>query len=210
MAAKQPGMLRVLVSVLLLCAAAVAQDKTELLRAYRNEWSGYPLTAAVFDRYVDVQADADWWSYLVTNPRRKSYLFVDIAGSLVELANNLGWGDAKTLNSNAGGQADAPPVLEIIDSWKGKMGIKIVLPSGLKPEQKEVLLDNVAILNGPISSSYNVPRGGKFFLNLTFNAKATEATGKCSKDGTTFDFVFPIYANVYTSQIENVLKKGLK
>jgi len=200
-------MIRLLL-VLCLASAASAQDKAEMLRNYRNALGGYPLQAAVFDRYVDVQADADWWTYLVSS--RKTYLFVDFAESLVTLASNLGWGDAKKLNESTGGQAEAPPVIEMIDSWKGKMAVKIDLPPGLKQEQKDVLMDNLALLNGPVSSTYNVPRGGKFFMNVTFNAKATEATGKASKDGTTFDFVFPTYANVYTSQIENVLKKGLK
>lgn len=196
--------MRALLLVLLLALPTFAQSKGEMVTKYLADWNGYPLEAAVFQRYVDIQADTDWWIYLCTNRTRKSNGLFDLAGSLVTMANNQGWGDAKTLNENSTGQADTPPVLAMLDSWKGKMGVKIVLPEGLKPEQKDELMDNLAILNGPVGS---LPRGAKFFLNVKFNPKAGAATGQVSKDGTTYDFVFPTFARVYTSQIENVLKR---
>lgn len=196
---------------LLLSSVALAQDKEELLRAYRNSWSGYPLEAALFQRFVEVEGDVDWWGYLVSNPTRHSPQFVALAGSLANVANNLGWGDAQIMNSNLGGLADAPPLLQMLDSWKGKLAIRVKLPSGLNQEQKDNYLDNLALLNSPMGNNYVcLPRGGKFFLNVSFNAKATEAGGNVSKDGNSYDLVMPSYARIYTSQIERVFQKGLK
>ena len=52
--------------------------------------------------------------------------------------------------------------------------------------------------------AYLKPRGGKLQMNISFDSKAKDFSGKVSKDGNTYDLVFPIYAG------NLLLKKGTK
>ena len=70
----------VLLLALLLALPTFAQSKGEMVTKYLAEWSGYSFESAVFQRYVDIQADAEWWIYLCTNRTRKSNGLFDLAG----------------------------------------------------------------------------------------------------------------------------------
>ncbi len=59
--------------------------------------------------------------------------------------------------------------------------------------------------------AYLKPLGGKLQMNISFDPKAKDFSGKVSKDGNTYDLVFPIYAgNMSNWKFEELLKKGTK
>lgn len=189
---------------------AWSQDQAELLRNFRNSWSGYAIQAELFDRYVKVNAPADWWTFLCAD-RDGGYALVNLTRGILDMAPGLGWADVKSLDEAMGGKGDAPPVLEALDSWKGKVSVTVTLPSGLDDAKKKQVMSNYDLINGVIGwKATCLPRGGKFFLNITTSAKATEAQGSVSKDGNSYEVVLPIYAGVTSGQLETIFKKGMK
>ena len=110
-----------------------------------------------------------------------------------------------------GSKGDAPPVLEALDSWKGKVGFTVTLPPGLDEEKKEQVMSNYDLINGVVGwKATCLPRGGKFFLNVTTSLKATEAQGSVSKDGNSYEVILPVYARITSGQLETIFAKGMK
>lgn len=189
---------------------AWCQDQAEVLRNFRNSWNGYAVQAELFERYVKVNAPADWWAFLSSN-RDGGYALVNLTRGILDMAPGLGWADVKTLDEGMGFKGDAPPVLEALDSWKGNLGVTVTLPAGLDEEKKKQVMSNYDLINGVIGwKATCLPRGGKFFLNVTTSPKATEAKGSVSKDGNSYEVILPIYAGITSGQLENIFKKGMK
>jgi hypothetical protein len=204
--------MRYVLSLFLLigCPPAWAQDQAELLRNFRNSWSGYAIQAELFERYVKVNASPDWWAFLCSN-RDGGYALVNLTRGILDQAPNLGWADVKTLDEGMGSRGDAPPVLEALDSWKGKVGVTVTLPPGLDDEKKKQVMSNYDLINGVIGwKATCLPRGGKLFINVSTSLKASEAQGSASKDGNTYEVVLPVYAGITSGQLENIFKKGMK
>ncbi|MBS2040341.1 hypothetical protein JST97_35465 [bacterium] len=196
--------------LLLVNLPAWGQDQAELLRNFRNSWNGYPILAEVFDRYVKVNATPDWWAFLCAD-RNSGYALVNLTRGLTDLGVNLGWADIKTMDEGMGGKGDAPPVLEALDSWKGKLAVTVTLPAGLDEARKTQVMSNYDLINGVVGWKAGcLPRGGQFFLNVTTSPKATEAQGKVSKDGNHYEVVLPIYASITSGQLEKIFVKGMK
>ncbi|MFN8611592.1 MAG: hypothetical protein U0931_28870 [Vulcanimicrobiota bacterium] len=189
---------------------AWSQDQAELLRNFRNSWTGYAIQAELFDRYVKVNASPDWWAFLCSN-RDGGYALVNLTRGILDMAPGLGWADVKTMDESMGSKGDAPPVLEALDSWKGKLSVTVNLPAGLDDAKKQQVMSNYDLINGVVGWKASCfPRGGKFFLTVNTSAKATEAQGSVSKDGNTYEVFLPIYAGITSGQLENIFKKGMK
>ncbi len=170
--------------VIALVTMAAAQDTAALVRTYLGSWNGTPRTGELFQRYFTLQADADWWGHLMEN--HKSWQLVETVDALSTLAQNMG------------------------QPMEGNVGVKVAFPPGLPKEQKDQAMDNLALVCSPMTNSaVCLPRGRKFFLNVSFSPKAQECTGKVSADGTTYTLVFPTDAWASTMQVENVFQKGL-
>lgn len=195
---------RSLFLLLLLALPAWCQDQQELLRTYRNAWSGYPVEAETFDRYFKVNAPPDWWSYLCAH-REAGLAMVDLTYGILGLAPNLGWADAKKLADDGG------DFLGALDSWKGKVSVTVTLPPGLNDDQKKQVMDNYNLISAVVSGKYYcMPRGGQLHLNITTSPKAREARGSVSKDGNNYEISLPIQAYATTMQFENIFKTGMK
>ena len=187
-----------------------AQDQEELLRSYRGPWNGYAIHTELFKRYVKINATPDWWAYLCAN-RDAGYNLVNISNGILDLAPGLGWADVKTLDNEMGSNGDAPPVLEALDSWKGKLQVTINLPGGLDDVRKKQFIDNYMMISGVIGYKHDcLPRGGKFFLTIGVQPKATTVTGTVSKDGNTYDLLLPVYTGVSSAPFEPIFQKGMK
>ena len=65
------------------CLPAWAQEQAELLRNFRNSWSGYAIQAELFERYVKVNASPDWWAFLCSN-RDGGYALVNLTRGINE------------------------------------------------------------------------------------------------------------------------------
>ena len=192
------------------CLPARAHDQSELLRNFRNSWSGYAIQAELFERYVKVNASPDWWAFLCSN-RDGGYALVNLTRGILDMAPSLGWADVKSMDEGMGSKGDAPPVLEALDSWKGKVGVTVTLPSGLDEEKKKQVMSNYDLINGVVGwKATCLPRGGKFFLNVSTSLKASEAQGSVSKDGNSYEVVLPVHAGITSGQLENIFKKGMK
>jgi hypothetical protein len=194
-----------LLCLLFLTLPVWCQDQAELIRTYRNAWSGHALQAELFERYFKVNAPGDWWSYLCTHRDGGGLAMVDLSYGILQLAPNLGWADAKKVDDDGG---DA---LACLDSWKGKLSVTVNLPSGLNDEQKKQVMDNYNLISAVVGGRYQcMPRGGQFFLNISTSAKANEARGSVSKDGNRYEVILPVQAYATTMQLENIFKKGMK
>lgn len=192
---------------------AGAQDSSDVVRAYLNPGNaagGYVRNAECFKRYVTVNASPDWWTFLLADDRRAIQLVL-ITNGMLDLASNMGLGKVAELDDKTGGKAEFPGVLEMLDSWKGKMQVTINLPAGLDDARKTQFLENYELINGVIGWHYDcLPRGGKFFLTVNCSAKAADAQGKVSKDGNTYDVTIPVYSRITSGVLQTIFHKGLK
>lgn len=63
-----------------------------------------------------------------------------------------------------GGKGDAPPVLEALDFWTGKLAVTVILPAGLGEVKKKQVMSNYDLINGVVGWKAGcLPRGGQFF-----------------------------------------------
>lgn len=199
-----------LVVFLLLGLPALAQDQDELLRLYRSSWGGYNLHCEVFKRYFKVNASPDWWSFLCAS-QQNGFELVHLAVGVLDLAPGLGWADAKTIDDGLGSTGEAAPVLEALDSWKGKVSVTCNLPAGLSEEQKKQFMSNLQLVSGVVGWKHDcLPRGGKLFLTISASPKATEVGGTVSKDGNTYDLVLPVLTSITTGPLQAFFQKGMK
>ncbi len=197
-----------LMVILLMATAVWAESLEDVVRNYRTTW-GYPVYAEVFQRFVTVNGGPDWWTYLAANTDSNGYNLLNFARGLADLANGLGWGDAYTLDSEAGGKGDFPPVLAMLDSWKGKMSVTINLPNNLDDAKKRQFMDNFSLVQGVVGWKHDcMPRGKKFFLTLSGDSNLTAATGKVSGDGTTYELKLPTHVGITTGQVQAFFQKG--
>ena len=193
---------------LFLSGMALAQDqKAQLVQAMRSD--GYPLESEVLSRLVDLDLSPEWWA-VILEPNDKAWVRGGLrimVTNLYSLANNMGLGDAGRLDQDTGRKANSPPLLAMLDSWKGKIHAKVVLKVPVdKTTQKEVSsgLDRIGYPIGTVAR----PRSGTFDITLTFDATTTKEAGTVSPDGGTYNVTVPAYMSWSQSRIDDVMKRG--
>jgi hypothetical protein len=116
---------------------------------------------------------------------------------MVEMAIKMGWGDLKPLTRRTSTPQEGNPLIDqMIDSWKGRMSLKLVCnfkPTG-EPAMRKAL-SNLCAVAHPLEEERVKPKSGKMFLTVTASPTASTYSVKASSDGTTFDIVVPVYAD---------------
>jgi len=164
-------------------SVARAQDQSSFLASLT------PGRANVFSQTVVVEADPAWWTYITQN---SDAFAPGLAGGLTRLAGNMGWGKTP-------------------EDWNGRIAVNIQLPAGTNdgPGMHKVLQNLTYVAIPMVDPGYCHPRGGRFNLNISFDPLATVLAGSVSSDGGTYNLVSPIYAALYTTDLQNFFKKGL-
>ena len=187
---------------------AQAQDqKAELAQALRND--GSPLEAEVLLRFVELDMSTEWWAIMLDpgEERGARQSLRVLLSSLVSLANNMEWGDAERLNSDTGRKGNSPPLLAMLDGWKGRVSLKINMKFAPDATSKKETADGLDRMAYPISSVAE-PRAGKLDLTLTFDPAVTEIKSSMSTDGSTFDLTLPAYTSWRQGAVDDILKRG--
>lgn len=175
----------------------------------------YPLEANIMQRLVVIEASPGFWKRIngsSASVNSHPVKFLKSYGSaLGTVAKNMGFGDIDGLMYNIR-DGNAPPVVAMIDSWKGKISLKIVL--AFEPNDDtfaKTMAQTEIIANQLARKDYLNPRGGQFHGTITYSDTAAKATVKVSPDGNNYDIVIPIYMATATnlSAIVPGLKKGL-
>lgn len=148
-----------------------------------------PARAGVFRRAVVIEASPSWWVYLNQNSRSFA---PGLAGGLVRLAKNM----------NLGHQPEG---------WGDRISVNLKFPPTINDDiSRQKILENLNYVPQPmVNPGYCLPRGGRFTLNVSFDPRSTMLAGNVSPDGNTYNLVSPIYATLYTSQLQEFFKKGL-
>lgn len=203
-----------LISVALLLSScqfgAFADDnKAELSNLLRNE--RYYLESMVLDRLVEIDASPQWWERINDPTQSGQYstrtAFRVLVHSLMDVAKNMGWGDLSATDYSGGYNGSSPLLPEMVDSWKGKLSLKVVLKDEPKTEDGlKASIANLDYLANPVSNDYyNHPRSGKFLMYVQLDAKQPKAKYTWDKARTTFTVVIPAYGSVSQSEMERML-----
>lgn len=190
----------------------MAQDYSTYLQSLRSH--DYHLDAAVMERFVKIDAPAEFWQMIDAEPFNGQYSLNHslglFAGTVTTIASNMGWGDVRDLDRNSGYDGKSPLLAGMMDQWSGKIQFHLTVP--FKPDAKslEGVRDSLDRFFAPFQSTYFFkPRGGKAIVNIRMDPKATKMTCNVSKDGNTYDLVLPVYARYSQSELEERLKRGL-
>ena len=133
---------------------------------------------------------------------------VNLSGTVPKIASNLKLGDVVELDDNSGRDGKSPLVADMIDSWKDKIRIAVAIDVPDLETAKKAF-ENLDLVMAPLESSYTfLPRGGKAFINITADAKASAVSCKVSPDGNTYDIRIPVHASFSQSKLEDLLKAG--
>lgn len=185
-----------------------AQDqKEQLVQALRSD--GSPLEAEVLSRYVELEMSPEWWAIMLDpgESRGVRQSLRVILSNLIDMANRNGWGDAARLNQDTGRKGNSPPVIAMLDSWKGKMQVKIVMNFVPDETSKKQTSDGLDRMGYPISS-WAKPRSGKFFLTVVYDPKVTKLQTKMSPDASTYMVTAPGYTYWRQGDIDDLFKRG--
>lgn len=169
--------------LVLLASVAAAQDQDTFLQTLT------PGRAAVFREAVVIEANPSWWVYLNQNSRSFA---PGLAGGLVQLAKNMNLGNKP-------------------EGWDDRIRVNLKFPPTITDDiSRQKILDNLNYVPQPmVNPGYCLPRGGRFGLNVSFDPRSTILAGNVSQDGNTYNLVSPIYATLYTTQLQEFFKKGL-
>lgn len=175
---------------------------------------GYPLSANIAQRLMVVEASPGFWSRINDSSASKNSHPVKLLSSYPEnlalVAKNLGLGDVNGLMYNIR-DGNAPPIVAMIDTWKGKVSLKLVMDFEPTDETFEKTMAQTEIIANQLGNEYNLkPRGGEFHGTIIYSQTAPKATVKVSDDGNTYEIVVPIYIATATnlSAINAGLQKG--
>ncbi len=211
----RPLTLFLVLSLSVAAGPAFAQGEMEEFLTILRGPLKYPLEANIMQRLVVIEASPGFWSRIngsseSVNSHPVKYL-KSYGSALATLAENMGLGDLDGLMYNIR-DGNAPPIVGMIDSWKGKISLKIVLPFEPNDDTFAKTMAQTEIIANQLSrKDYLNPRGGEFHGTITYSDTATKATVKVSPDGNTYDIVIPIYMATASnlSAIVPGLKKGL-
>lgn len=193
--------------------SATAQNdrKAELVQALRGV-SADDFSAEIVSRFVTIEANSAWWDRLLdpeTSRDGAMHEMSNLALMIVRVAANLGLGDAVEVDRNSTYDGKGPLFLAMLEGWKAKVGVHLVLDFVPDDASAATALTNFDTVLEPFASpTYCKPRGGKFQLNLRFEPKATNYKLTVSKDGTTYDVLLPVHAEVSQSYFEQSLTSG--
>lgn len=190
-----------------LCAPALADQKADLVQAVRSD--GFPLEAEVMARYVDIEMSPEWWAIMLDpgEERGARQSLRIVVSNMIALANNMGWGDLARLDQDSGRTGSSPPVIAMMDSWKDKLSVKLVLNFAPDDASKKHTVDGLDRLGYPIGSVAQ-PRSGKFFLTANYDPAATDIKASMSSDASTYSLTLPAYTSWSQSKVDAVMKRG--
>lgn len=191
---------------------ADSASKEQLVRVFRVDHES-PLEALVLERFVTINASPEWWTLLLDSSGSRGsnlgYRLSNMCRRLPKLANSMGLGDLEELNKADNYKASSPLVLGMLDEWKGKISVEFRLMFVPNAETSKKVIENLErVTQNWDDPNYLRPRGRAFHAVLHVDPKARASSCKVSKDGTRYDFVVPVYADVNGSEIEKALKSG--
>ncbi len=192
-------------------AAQDAEGKAALVQGFRS--ANANLDAEIIDRFISIKASPAFWSVIDSESFNGQYTlshwFANLAGSISSIATNMEWGDVRALDKNSGYNGKSPVVLSMLDDWKGKIAFSVDLGFEPDPAQVGTVINNLDLTLAPMTSTYYFkPRGGKAFVNIKVDPKATQSSVKVSPDGNTYNVILPAYVSISQSPLEDGLKKG--
>ncbi len=204
----------------LLCLAAVlclsfgpalADENKEMLVRLCANMDRSKLEALVIDGLFTLELSPEWWERMNEQKGfadgRKPVLI--LARSVIDMAKDMGWGDLKDMDYKTGRGADSPPVKAMVESWKDKLSVKVVMT--FAPDEKSAAqsLQNIDYVGAPIQNDYYCkPRAGKFFLTVRVEPMVTDFKSKVSADGSSYEFILPAYAQYSQGKVEEALRLG--
>jgi hypothetical protein len=197
-----------LVALACLAGPVQAQDqKAQLAQALRSD--GFPLEAEILNRFVDLEMSPEWWAIMVDpgEERDARQSFRIVLSGVVAMADRMGLGDAARLNQDTGRKGNSPPLLGMLDSWKDKIHLKIVMNFAPDATSKKETVDGLNRMGNPISSEA-VPRAGKFSLLLTYDPKVTEMKTSMSADASSYTVTVPAYTYWRQGNVDDLFKRG--
>lgn len=153
-----------------------------------------PLQARVVDQFVEIEFSDAAWSHALNPDNKADRTMANLGTALVGLAYNMGWGDLATLDGNTGGTGSSPPVKKMLESWNGKMSLKVIVNSS-DPDAILKAFEKLTMV-GPVFTNdyYFHPKGGRALLTVTLSEEATETDMKVSADGNEYHLIVPVYA----------------
>jgi hypothetical protein len=194
-------------------SAAQGGEMKDFLLILRGQMA-YPLRANIMERLVTIEASPGFWSRINGSSEGKNSHPVKYLSSYGEhlgnVAKTLGLGDVDALMYNIR-NGDAPPIVAMVDSWKGKISLKIVMDFEPTDDTFAKTMAQTEIIANQLGNEYNLkPRGGEFHGTITYSQTAPKATVEVSPDGNSYDIVVPIYMATASnlSAINAGLKKG--
>ena len=196
-----------------LCLTGLAQNdpKASVVQTFRA--NRYGLDALILERYVNIKASPEWWRLAETEVFNSQGSFTHELANLADTVNRIsvtmGWGDANRLDRDTGQDGSNPLVINLVESWKGK--ILVNLDMNFRPDNKTraMAIDNLDRCLNPFGSDYVFkPRAGHAVINLRMDPKATMTACKVSLDGAVYEVIIPIYTDLSQGDLEEALKKG--
>lgn len=173
-----------------------------------------PLQANIMERLVTIEASPSFWTRINESNESLNNHPVKLLSAYGEnlgyAAKNLGLGDIEGTMYQVR-NADAPPVVSVIESLKGKVDLTIVMNFEPTNETFNKTMEQTEVIASQLGNSYHLkPRGGQFHGRIIYSDKATEATVKVSPDGNRYEITVPIYVSKASnlSAIVAGLKKG--
>jgi len=182
---------------LLSALKAAAQSSSEVADRMMSLHLTNYASAQTFRNLVTLDVSPEIWTYISdTNVSDGLQQISSFSPGMWAMAKNMGWGDLQALVYNNPGQPENPLITQMVDSWKGKMSLKLVC--NFKPTGQPALskaLRNICAVAHSLEEERIKPRSGKMFLTITASPTATTASVKASPDGTSFNTVVPVYAD---------------
>jgi hypothetical protein len=192
--------------ILLVASLAYAQDLSEL-RQMLAVSQKRPVHAQVVEKLCTLKVSPQAFDYLM-NDKDGQLAALSLGNTLIAVANNLGLGDVDALDRNNGYDGKSPLVADMIDSWKGKVSLTLVIP---QTDPEEIKKGIYQLSGAPAvfqSTNYFLPRGGQAHITWTLVTKAPEVACKVSKDGNTYDVTVPVHATLSQDKLSELVKKG--
>ena len=188
-----------------LLPARAEDQKSDLVQIIRQEES--PRAAMEVTKLISFNLSPAWWQYMLNRDNKSYHTIRNLADSMCTFAQTYGGDDVTAADTT--NDATSPLVEQAIDKAGSKTHCTIELVADVKDSFKEKVIENISMIAAPITEKYYCkPRGGKLNLTITVDPQAKNLRCDVSKDGNSYHFFVPAYADVTTSWVEEALKRG--
>jgi hypothetical protein len=207
-------------ALLALCSGLPGQaenavQRDDFLKSVANT-SDYPHTQVV-DRLMSVEMSAPMWQYYAADTRNANTI-THFASEIMMMAKKMGWGDIWQVTGgspyqtgdNPELQPQNPAIVQMIDSWKNKVHITLIMNEQGNGDLAQKTLDNVELVCTPMEDPQFKPRGDKLFMTITAAPNVTTYSIKTDPDKTKFDISVPVFQNYSQTFFGQALLKAAR